>query len=258
MKLKIETPPILSGTAEQQLKVVYSYLFRMSENLNVALSDLDGGGGAYGAGSMSYRSVNDGSQPNGGLESAAKAYNELRALIVNTAEIIRSEMDLIEVQLNSEYSALSSQWGTFQESIESKVEATANAIIQNLNYQAQLDAFSGEFERYKVETSGYIKSGFIDYDEYGVPIIGVAIGQNLKSVTVTMPDGSTLEQLDSTQNCAFYTADRLYFRVNGQEIAYLSNSKLYIRNAEITGKVVLGGKWELSSHNGFTIKWIGG
>ena len=230
MKLKIETPPILSGTAEQQLKVVYSYLFRMSENLNVALSDLDGGGGAYGAGSMSYRSVNDGTQPNGGLESAAKAYNELRALIGNTAEIIRSEMDLIEVQLNSEYSALSSQWGTF----------------------------SGEFERYKVETSGYIKSGFIDYDEYGVPIIGVAIGQNLKSVTVTMPDGSTLEQIDSTQNCAFYTADRLYFRVNGQEIAYLSNSKLYIRNAEITGKVVLGGKWELSSHNGFTIKWIGG
>lgn len=258
MKMIVETPPNLTGSPEHQLRVVYSYLFRLSENLNVALGDLNAIGSASYAGAQGVRSVNDGTGQSGGSADTLKAYNELRALVVNTAEIIRSEMEMLQVQLGSEYSALSSQWGAYQESVESKIVATANDIIQNLNFQSQLDALSGEFAKYQIETAGFIKSGFIDYDENSVPVIGVAIGQNLKSVTVTMPDGTALEQLDPTQNCAFYTADRLYFRVNGQEIAYLSNSKLYIRNAEITGKAVMGGKWELSSHNGFMIKWIGG
>lgn len=258
MKLKIETPPVLTGSPEEQLRAVYAYLFRMSENLNVALGELDG---STGGGSLHFSSAagaSSGSGTDGGSIAYAKTYNELRALIVNTAEVIRSEMDVLETQLNGEYSALSSQWGEYRESIESKITATANDIIQQLDYQGQLDALSGEFSRYKIQASGYIKSGFVDYDENGVPIIGVAIGQNLKSVTVTLPDGTELERIDAAQNCAFYTADKLYFRVNGQEAAYLTNNKLYIRNAEITGKTVLGGKWELSTHNGFAIKWIGG
>ena len=37
---KIETPPALTGEVEQQLKQIYSYLFRLSEALNVALDNL--------------------------------------------------------------------------------------------------------------------------------------------------------------------------------------------------------------------------
>ena len=41
MKHKVETPPKLHGTAEQQLGALYSYLFRLSENLNVILKEME-------------------------------------------------------------------------------------------------------------------------------------------------------------------------------------------------------------------------
>lgn len=254
----VETPPILGGTGEQQIKQVYAYLFRLSENLNVALNNLTEDNFSEGS-PLSRYSANTGMNGGGsGDKTAAQVYNELKSLIINTAEVIRHEMDLLEVALKSDYEAISSQWGTYQETIDTKITATAEGILQELNFQSQLDTQAAEFERYKIETSGYIKSGFIDYDENGVPIIGIAIGQNLKSVTVTMADGTVTEKIDSTQNCAFYTSNKLSFRINGQEVAYLSNSKLYIHNVEITGNAVLGGNWELSTHNGFMIKWIGG
>ena len=101
-------------------------------------------------------------------------------------------------------------------------------------------------------STGFIRQGFIDYDEHGVPIIGVAIGQNLKSTTVTV-DGQTVEQFDSAQSCAFYTSEKVSFRIGGNEVAYISNRKLYILDAEVTGS------W-LMSHGsaGLTLRYIGG
>ena len=52
-------------------------------------------------------------------------------------------------------------------------------------------------------------------------------------------------------------ADRVSFRVNGTEVAYVSNRKLYIHDVEITGDVILG-SWHLSTGSGFALKWIGG
>lgn len=257
MAVRVETPPVLSGASEQQIKQVYAYLFRLSENLNVALNNLTEDNFSTGS-PLSRYSANTGLNGSSDGKTTAQVYNELKSLIINTAEVINHEMDLLEIALKSNYEAISSQWGTYQETIDTKISVTAESILQELNFQSQLDTQAAEFERYKIETSGYIKSGFIDYDENGVPIIGIAIGQNLRSVTVTMSDGTAVEKIDGTQNCAFYTSNKLSFRINGQEVAYLSNSKLYIHNVEITGRAVLGGSWELSTHQGFMIKWIGG
>ena len=41
MKHKVETPPKLQGSAEQRLDALYSYLFRVAENLNVILKELE-------------------------------------------------------------------------------------------------------------------------------------------------------------------------------------------------------------------------
>lgn len=69
MKLKVETPPNLTGTAEQQLRQMHSYLFRMVEGLNVALGNL--------------------SETKPQESGSGNAYNELRALIGNTAESVK-------------------------------------------------------------------------------------------------------------------------------------------------------------------------
>lgn len=248
MGFKIEIPPTLTGAGEQQLRQVYSYLYRLAENLNVALNAMEGSAQET-AEAAAVAAVK--------RETASgNSYNELRALIVNTATVIQREMDVLETTLRSEYVA-QSEFGEFQENIDTTIRATAEAVVLSFGYDAAIDAVDTALDDYILHTEGYIKQGFIDYDDEGLPIIGIAIGQNLSSASVTV-DGESYEQLDGTQSCAFYTSDRVSFRINGQEVAYVSNSKLYIGDVEITGKVELGKKWQMSTTKGFAIKWIGG
>ena len=256
MKLKIETPPALRGEPEQQLSLMSSYLFRLAEMLNVALNSLN---------ENSYTSATELQATNGskakelGADSVA-SYNELRGLINNTSQYVHSEIEKLSTELEQQYVAISKDWGTFQENISNSIEATAEGIVQSYGYDAEIqtlqEAATG-FSAYKISTEGYIRQGFIDYDENNIPIVGIAIGQGLTSSTVTI-NGVEYQQIDNTASCAFYTATKVSFRINGQEVAYVSNRKLYIGDVEITGSVVLGGKWMISTTGGLSIKWIGG
>lgn len=255
MGVKIESPPILSGQAEVQIKEMSSYLFRLAEMLNVALNNLNENNFSSAAEVKSKSK-----SPNTQSIDAAASYNELRGLINNTAQIVNVEIEKISSKLEQQYLAMSSDWGTFQENISSTIEATAESIVESYNYDSELQTLQEEaagFSAYKISTEGYIRRGFIDYDENNVPIVGIAIGQGLKATAVTI-NGTEFQQIDGTSSCAFYTADRVSFRINGQEVAYISNRKLYIGDVEITGSVVLGSKWQISTNSGLTIRWIGG
>jgi len=257
MAVKVETPPELKGQESQKLQQIYSYLYRLSENLNVALNSLTHDNFSSAA---EYRMTGKGGSAIQTENTLGESYNELRALITNTAEIVRSQMTKIETELRSEYTAISSDWGTFQENINTTIEATASGIVQRYGYDALIQTLQEEaagFSSYITSTEGYIRQGFIDYDDNGVPIIGIAIGQGLTSTTVTV-DGEEFQQIDRTQSCAFYTADRVSFRINGVETAYVSNQKLYIYNVEILGDVVFRGEWALTTADGFKLQWIGG
>jgi hypothetical protein len=259
MSIKIETPPGLKGTPEQQITQLYSFLFRLSENLNVALNNLTPEGYAAVSSAVAPSVSNSGQNP-ANDPKLAESYNELRALINNTATIVRSEMDVMKQELSSQYTAISNDWGTYKENISSQIETTAQGVVESYGYDSHLSALdeaAAGFSEYKISTEGYIRRGFIDYDENNVPIIGIAIGQGLTSTKVTI-DGVEYEKFDEAQNCAFYTAEKVSFRVNGIEAAYVSNKKLYIRDVEITGAVVFNGKWMLTTHGAFKIKWIGG
>lgn len=255
--MRIETPPTLSGQPEQKIAQINRYLFRMAEMLNVALDTI---GSASQTSAAMAPGVGASAANSGKAAMPSEEYEELKALIINTAGIVNKTVDTISTELSSQYTAISEDWGTFQENIDSAITATAEGVVQQYNYGASIETLqeaAAGFSAYMVESEGYIRQGFIDKDANGVPVVGIAIGQNLKSTTVTVNDVE-YEELDTSQSCAFYTADKVSFRVNGVEVAYVSNSKLYIRDVEITGKVELSGKWEISTTKGFTIKWIGG
>lgn len=256
MNYRVETPPALRGEADQQLRDMSSYLFRLSEMLNVALNSLN-------AGSFSSAAEVQARQSSKTVQSddtTVASYNELRGLINNTSIYVHSEIERLSTELERQYVAISDDWGTFQENISSSIEATAEGIVQSYGYDAEIQTLQDEaagFSAYKISTEGYIRQGFIDYDENNVPIVGIAIGQGLTSSTVTV-NGVEYQKIDNTASCAFYTASKVSFRINGQEVAYVSNRKLYIGDVEITGSVVMGGKWSISTANGLSIKWIGG
>ena len=245
MSRVIEQPSLVAVSDPQAL---YGYLFRMAEQLNVALGEMNGSGG-------SPVSAGAGSALNPTEQSAR---DELKALIVNTAETLRSEMDRLETVLRSDYAAVSSQWGVYKEQMQNTITATAEGIVQQYGYDGDIEALEAQaagFERYRISTEGFIRQGFVERNEAGVPIIGIAIGQGLTGVETTV-DGQTVLELDETQSCAFYTAERVSFRIGGREVAYLSNRRLYVADVEVTGGLRLG-KWLLEGSDGLTVKFIG-
>ncbi len=258
MGIKVETPPALRGQPETQIREISSYLFRLSEMLNVALNNLTENNFSSAA-EVSGNKANKVQGQGQGVDLVT-SYNELRGLISNTAQVVNVEIKRLQTELEQQYVAVSSDWGTFQENISSTIEATAESVVQSYNYDSELQSLHEQasgFSAYKISTEGYIRQGFVDRDENNIPIVGIAIGQGLKSTAVTV-NGIEYQQIDSTASCAFYTATKVSFRINGQEVAYVSNRKLYIGDVEITGSVVLGSKWSISTNNGLTIKWIGG
>lgn len=242
-------PPAPMGTAKEQVKVLYTYLYRMNENLNVALNSL----------SLSNLTQELAEKVEGTTERAEQKdalqsqYETLKGLVIKTADSVRQEMDVMETRLDGKYVA-ASEFGQYQEDTEALIKATADGIIQEYGFSSALEDLSNsaeEFDEYIVNTQQYIKTGLLYFDTDNVPRYGVAVGEKL---TTTVVDGKTV--LTRNDLCATFTSDRLSFWMGGAEVAYVSNNKLYIGEAQFTGGITMG-DWRMSRVGGFKIQWIG-
>ena len=254
MANNIPTPPALMGTEAQQIIQIRSYLFRISEMLNSALTEQN-------IVVEQTRQLQSGSVSNEVFTTELDAqYNNVKSLIIKTADIVERELKEYVLNTMSSYIA-KSEWGTYEEEINSQITAGAEAVLQEIGYSSTISDLKdgiASFEEYRIETGGFIKSGIIDYGEDNYPIFGIAIGQGLKSKNVTLPNGEVYEEIDTREKLATYTSDRITFWQNGQEVAYISNSEMGIATVHIRNKIRLGDDWEISHTNGFTIKWTGG
>ena len=97
-------------------------------------------------------------------------------------------------------------------------------------------------------TNAYIKSGLLYYKEDGTPVYGLEIGQT-----------NSVDGQNVFDKFARFASDRLsFFDSNDVEVAYISDYKLYITNAEITGSLWLSGKFKIYYNGGLAFQWIGG
>lgn len=248
MKFAMDMPASPRGTTEQQLQKLYRYMYRMTEQLNLALNNLDAGNfidetGEAITGAASTKEVS---------RELTAQYDSLKSLIIKTADTVRSEMDEVAMELRGSYLALS-EWGEFQEALTGQITATASGVVQQYGYDAQLEAAAegiADFQTYKTQTGQYIKTGLLYYDG-AVPRYGVAVGEQLTTVIV-----DDEEVLTRTDLCATFTADKLSFWQSGVEVAYISNTTLYITDLRILNRIRLG-DWEIRHDNGFEITWIG-
>ena len=97
-------------------------------------------------------------------------------------------------------------------------------------------------------TNAYIKSGLLYYKENGTPVYGLEIGQT-----------NSVDGQNVFDKFARFASDRLsFFDRNDVEVAYVSDYKLYITNAEITGSLWLSGRFKIYFNNGLAFQWTGG
>lgn len=252
--INISSPPRFTGEPEAQLGQMHTWLYQMVEQLNVAMSvvqaqenaaaQLEQGGGGEDSNVLTTEDLNN-------------QRDQLKSLIIKTASVVRVEMQREIKRLESSYLALS-DFGEYREEISREIEETASGTVESYAASIGLESYikdSADLKEWQAETNGYIRKGFIYRNEADVPVLGIAIGQNITTKAVT-EDG--MEQLEvSNQNMGFFTSEGLEFYVNGERVAFFRNDGLEINNATITGRLRIG-NWEISHTNGLEIKWIGG
>ena len=175
-------------------------------------------------------------------------FNKIKNLIIKSADIVESFYDKINIRLEGLYVA-KSDFGEYVEQTSQDIIGNSYAIEQIFTNMQQIITDIENMEHSMIEVNAHIKSGLLYYDEQGVPIYGLEIGQR------TEIDGE-----ETFNKYAQFTADKLaFFDNNGYEVAYISDRKLYISDVEITGSLLVGGfKRMVVPGVGVVTKWIGG
>ena len=255
MSIDIRLPNITGNTEAAQLAQIKSYLYQMVSQLNYALSTMEAGTGVV---DVRENPVSVSTQQK---EDPASTFNSIKALIIKSADIVIAYYDEIVKRLEGVYVAEAS----FPDGIATYIQKTTNDVIANSQYISQMytniqtilsDVAGIKNDQIKVDA--HIKTGLLyyvgqdgkEYDselENGTPVYGVEVGQ-----IVTDENEVTL-----FNKFARFTSNRLsFYDQNNDEVAYISDYKLFITNAEITGSLKLGG-FLIDTTRGFTIRWEG-
>ena len=241
--MSIPLPQRPAGTLQEQVARQYAYLFELAQQLNLALQQTD---------TVLQQTVHS---TDAEKKEQTQQYQTLKSMIIKTATQVQQEMDTLSVQLKGNYVAVS-QFGTYVEQLNSYIEANPAALTQYYSFASDLrtdtDAVSAAFADYKASTEGYIRTGIVYYDG-AVPVYGVAVGQNL---SVTEVDGQQVVAQNNFR--ATYTASKLSFWQDAEEVAYVSNNRLYITNITVLSSLTVGREWKISTGGGLKFQWIGG
>ena len=274
-----EYPPILSGTALQQIAALRDYLVRRARDsdASVGAGALDGPKNSASAGegntpSVSLRST---APPEGapgaalaspaggsGAVGADRGAAALRALIVKTADRVERQVELLSRSLHEDYLARS-DFGDYQEQIDTLIRATARQIVESYDFTARLSAADerlGELAGALTRLRGEIRRGLIQDPETGELCFGIAIAQELRFTGQTVTEnGLVYEELAPGQTLGLYTASGWQFWINGSKRGWFdaSDGQLHIRSLTAEQELRLGGDWLCTSSGGFGIRYVG-
>ena len=248
MAFTISPPNITATNPEAKIRQMQDWLYQLTEQLNICQNNIE------------YESLNDDAKNLIGKEVAKRIesgmtgqFEEVKSIIVKTADIARAEYDKLSTELHSDYVA-QSEFGNYRESAQAQIEANALGITQNYNRTTELETnvnnVDASFTTYKQQTSAYIKTGYL-YDEVvdgvSVPRYGLAIGESITSVDA---DGNEIYYKEN--QCATIIAGELAFWQNGTKIAYFNGQKLVV-----TSSIQIG-DWLITNRNGLSVKYVGG
>ena len=245
MSLDFRLPYITAKDEAGQLKQLQSYLFQLVEQLNYAMKTVDGGSSAGAA----YVGSSTSSSVTGGTDAKSQAtFNSIKSLIIKSADIVNAYYESINNRLKGLYVA-ESDFGTYTEATDLALEANSKGIEQNYTNIQQIISDIEGFESSLIEVHANINSGILYYGEDGAPVYGLEIGQRTE-----------INGEETFNKYARFTSDKLsFYDSNDNEVAYISDKKLYITHVEITGSLSLGGFVDkVLADKSVVTKWVGG
>ena len=124
--MSLNTLPMPPGGID---RTVYDYLYRVTEQLNLALTNL---GTENFAADSAARQVLSGGMSGEQQNALESGLGNLKSLIIKTADAVQAEIQMLETSLSSTYVAVS-DFGAYQEDIAAQLTATAEKIEQAIS-----------------------------------------------------------------------------------------------------------------------------
>lgn len=262
--IDIRLPNITGTTEREQLVQVKSYLHQLAEQLQWALQNVDTSNNTVVV-TPTPRSLAPSSGNASGEINAEATFGAIKSLIIKSAEIVNAYSEELKRHYEGYYAA-QSDFGTFVVSTNAKIAENSTGITQTYTeiqarYDSRIKATNDALESAKAEIGEEVE---------GVKELADAAESYIKETKATIKTGKLedgvfgleIGQMDTENGetisrYARFTADRLsFYDKNGAEVAYISNNKLYINHAEMTGTLKLGG-YLIETSNGIAFKWVG-
>lgn len=238
MSFDINVPKITALNDSGKIEQIRSYLYQLAEQLKWALNSIESGG---------TKVLHKGSTATSvavAEEETQATFNSIKALIIKSADIVEAYSEEINRKFAGEYVA-KSDYGTFLELTEKSITTNSKGVENLFKSVQEIITDIENLEHTLIEVNAHIRSGLLYYDGSGVPIYGLEVGQK-----------NVIDGVEVFNKYARFTSDRLsFYDKNDTEVAYISDYKLYITNAQITGTLTLG-RFELDTSNGLAIKWV--
>lgn len=241
MSYDFRIPNITATTPEGQIVQIHSYLFQLSEQLLYAFNEVDKQEKAM-VEKIQAKGIASGSGSNA---EATNTFNAIKALIIKSADIVNAYYVEISKRLEGIYVA-QSEFGTYTEQTSQAITENSEGIESLFTNIQEITSDLEEISSTLIDVEAHIKSGLLYYAEDGAPVYGLEIGQK-----------NTIDGEEVFNKFARFTADRLsFYDQNDAEVAYVSDYKLYITEAQISGNLMIG-SYVIDSSDGLLFRWAG-
>lgn len=218
--MSIPLPRQITGSGQEQLRQIQSYLFRLSQELELALGTVD----------KQLLTLRDtAAQTERTVQAVSESQNpkaqfsSLKALIIKSADIVNAYYEEISRKLSGEYVA-QSDYGTFRQETRQEIRENSQEITRAFSNMQVIEDTLAELNGAVTQVNAWIKTGKLGEDQDSVPIYGVEIGQQ------TEKDG-----IVAFQKFARLLANRLsFFDQNGIEVSFIGDETMHITRAEVS------------------------
>ena len=241
MSIDIRLPNINSATEQGQLSQMRSYLYQLVEQLNWALNTVQDGAVQTVVQPMTAPTA---SGTAAAEQEAQDTFNSIKSLIIKSADIVNAYYETMRLRMDGEYVA-ESDFGVYRRTTAAELSATIDSVNQlYTDLQSVEETADGAYDSVRAVTAN-IKTGLLYTNESGVPVYGLEVGQR------NVENG-----VESFRKYARFTANRLsFYDQNDTEVAYISDYKLFITQAQITGNITLG-RYVADMSDGLAFKWV--
>ena len=248
--MSLELPPMAQGTAEQQLAALRDYLVRLAQSLE----QIGGSDVAVSAAKAASNAAKAAQEQT--AQQVRSTANSLKALIIKTADEITAYTDTRAETFESPYVA-KSDYGEYYNQIETQVTQTARNAVETYHYAEAIQ----DMNTYLTDLNGQIRRGVIEDPETHEVHLGIAISEQLSFTGQTQTEGGlTYYELTPGQTLGLYTSTGWQFWINGVRRGWFSSedSMLHVSNIVVENRLQLGSGWDITSTNGFGLRYIGG